>query len=170
MPQCMCVGQLALSCLVWGEVSLLHVSGSLTCELLAFFCLTRAVHTTTSFPMGSMCLTQVKLTREAWIPAAQSPRPFVTAFIIFIKLYGFPECHLFCLNWRCSSWVWRGGSVVESTCWWPEFSSQHPHGNSEPPITSILRDLTYSFGLCGTRHTCGWHTYVQAKHHSHEIK
>ena len=46
---------------------------------------------------------------------------------------------------------WRDGSVVTSTgcsSRGPGFSSQQPHGSSQPPVTPVPRDLMPSSGLC----------------------
>ena len=58
--------------------------------------------------------------------------------------------------------VRRGGSVVKGTCYSYKglgFSSQHPHGGLQPPITLLPGDLTLSSDLCRNQ-ACMWHTDV----------
>lgn len=54
---------------------------------------------------------------------------------------------------------WRDGSVDKNTycpCKGSRLSSQHPHGISQVPVVSALRDLMSSFDLRGLlqAHTC----------------
>jgi hypothetical protein len=63
--------------------------------------------------------------------------------------------------------------VVKSTgcsCRGPEFSSQHPHDGSQPPIVQVPVYLAPSPALYGYLHACGAHINIWALTYTHKIK
>ena len=44
---------------------------------------------------------------------------------------------------------WRDGSAVKNSCRGPGYNFQHPHGGSQPSVTSVPEDPMRSSGLQG---------------------
>lgn len=59
-----------------------------------------------------------------------------------------------------AQWLKVNVALVED----PGFTSQHPHGVSQTPVTLASGDPMSASSLWETRHTCGAHMYTQAKH------
>lgn len=68
---------------------------------------------------------------------------------------------------------WSDCPMVKSTCCpcrVPGFSSQHPHGCSQLPVTLIPEKQMPSSGLYGLLHTYGTHKLMGAHTHTHKDK
>ena len=67
---------------------------------------------------------------------------------------------------------WRDSSAVKNTCC-PckrlSFSSQHPHGDSQPSITLVLGDVMLPLTSTVTRHIHDVHINMQSNTHTHKI-
>lgn len=72
---------------------------------------------------------------------------------------------------KCSVYGWSVGLVVKSSCYsrrGPEFKSQHPQGDLQPPITPVSRDPAPSSDLSGHLPEHGAHACIQANMHTHK--
>lgn len=71
--------------------------------------------------------------------------------------------------WNHRPWGWRDGAAVKNTYLRPLFSSQHPHGSSQPSATPLRVALTLSSGLCVNK-ALMWRTYMKASQTGIHIK